>query len=112
MAEDQPPRPDPLAPLPKESSRTVTGDRAEAQDAVSFMLSDPGVQEARARGEAAETELGMELCAQLQPFQERHDQAVCDSDAARLTGICPGKHGRWGRSVCRPWGPRLLPLKG
>ncbi|MCX4716858.1 hypothetical protein [Streptomyces virginiae] len=90
----------------------MTGDRAEAQDAVSFMLSDPGVQEARARGEAAETELGMELCAQLQPFQERHDQAVCDSDAARLTGICPGKHGRWGRSVCRPWGPRLLPLKG
>ena len=35
----------------------------------------------------------------LQPFQDRYDQAVAEGDAARLTGICPGKHGRWGR-IC------------
>lgn len=40
---------------------------AEAEKAISFMLSDPGVQEARARVEAAETQPGMELCARLQP---------------------------------------------
>lgn len=66
---------------------------------VSAVLSDPGVQEARARVEAAETELGMELCGHLQPFQDRYDQAVRDGDADRLAGICPGKHGRWGR-IC------------
>ncbi|MCX5434830.1 hypothetical protein OHU11_42410 (plasmid) [Streptomyces sp. NBC_00257] len=72
---------------------------AEAEDVISFVLSDPGVQEARAQVEAAEAEFGMELCARLQPFQDRYDQAVRDGDAARLTGICPGKHGRWGR-IC------------
>ncbi|GHB29903.1 hypothetical protein [Streptomyces chryseus] len=72
---------------------------AEAEDVISALLSDPGVQEARAQVEAAETELGMELCARLQPFQDRYDQAVRDGDAARLAGICPGKHGRWGR-IC------------
>ncbi|MFB9539755.1 MULTISPECIES: hypothetical protein [Streptomyces] len=36
---------------------------AEAEQVISFVLSDPGVHEARARVEAAETELGMELCA-------------------------------------------------
>ncbi|MDJ0346823.1 hypothetical protein QMK19_38610 [Streptomyces sp. H10-C2] len=41
----------------------------------------------------------MELCARLQPFQDRYDQAVRDGGVARLTGICPGKHGRWGR-IC------------
>lgn len=46
---------------------------------VSAVLSDPGVQEARARVEAAETELGMELCGHLQPFQDRYDQAVRDA---------------------------------
>lgn len=40
---------------------------AEAEDVISAVLSDPGVQEARERAEAAETELGMELCARLQP---------------------------------------------
>ncbi|MGW5401327.1 hypothetical protein [Streptomyces sp. NPDC003952] len=71
---------------------------------ISAVLSDPGVQEARARVEAAETELGMELCARLQPFQDRYDQAVRDGDADRLTGICPGKHGRWGRICVLPDG--------
>ncbi|MFI8282461.1 hypothetical protein ACIF84_05240 [Streptomyces albidoflavus] len=40
------------------------------------MLSDPGVQAARAG--AAEKELGLKLCARLQPFQERYDEAVRD----------------------------------
>lgn len=72
---------------------------AEAEDIISAVLSDPAVQEARDRVEAAETELGMELRARLQPFQERYEQAVAEGDAARLTGLCPGKQGRWGR-IC------------
>ncbi|MFB6437518.1 hypothetical protein ACFCVY_12155 [Streptomyces sp. NPDC056411] len=72
---------------------------AEAEKVISFALSDPQVQEVRARIEVAETQLGRELCARLQPFQDRYEQAVRDSDAARLTRICPGKHGRWGR-IC------------
>lgn len=72
---------------------------AEAEKVISALLSDPGVQEARAQVEAAETQLGMELRAHLQPFQDRYDQAVRDGDAGRLTGLCPGKHGRWGR-IC------------
>ncbi|MFF5435446.1 hypothetical protein ACFY5K_36320 [Streptomyces griseofuscus] len=76
-------------------TRTFT----EAEDVISFVLSDPGVQEARGRVEASETELGMELCARLQPFQDRYDQAVAEGDAAPLIGACAGKHGRWGR-IC------------
>ncbi|QDN64349.1 MULTISPECIES: hypothetical protein [unclassified Streptomyces] len=72
---------------------------AEAEQVISLVLADPQVQEARARIEVAETELGRELCARLQPFQDRYEQAVCEGDTARLTGICPGKHGRWGR-IC------------
>lgn len=72
---------------------------AEAEKVISALLSDPGVQEARAQVEAAETQLGMELRARLQPFQDRYDQAVRDGDAALLTGICSGKHGGWGR-IC------------
>ncbi|MFC8175240.1 hypothetical protein [Streptomyces sp. NPDC057325] len=60
------------------------------------MLSDPGVRE---WVEAAEGELGAELCARLQPFQGRYGQAVAEGDAARLAGVCPGKHVRWGR-IC------------
>ncbi|MFQ6147430.1 hypothetical protein ACLMNJ_30885 [Streptomyces seoulensis] len=48
----------------------------EAEDVISAVLADPGVREARARVEAAETELGMELSGRLQPFQDRYDQAV------------------------------------
>ncbi|MFE9068474.1 hypothetical protein [Streptomyces violaceusniger] len=73
---------------------------AEAEDVISAVLSDPGVQET----EAAETELGLELCAHLQPFQDRYDQAVRDGDAARLTAACAGKHGRWGRICVLPDG--------
>ncbi|WP_432052420.1 hypothetical protein [Streptomyces xiamenensis] len=58
------------------------------------MLSDPQVQQVRARIEAAESELGVELRACLQPFQNRYGQAVREGDVAVLTGICPGKHGR------------------
>ncbi|MER7050283.1 hypothetical protein [Streptomyces jumonjinensis] len=72
---------------------------AEAEKVISCLLSDPGVREARAQVEAAEAEFGVELCARLQPFQDRYDQAVRDGDAARLAGICAGKHGRWGR-IC------------
>ncbi|MFE1782425.1 hypothetical protein ACFW9F_07495 [Streptomyces sp. NPDC059506] len=72
---------------------------AEAEDVISAVLSDPGVQEARARVEAAETKLGMELCARLLPFQDRYDQAVAEGDAARLTEVCAGKHGRWGADL-------------
>ncbi|HEY9326992.1 MAG TPA: hypothetical protein VIS09_01930 [Streptomyces sp.] len=68
------------------------------------MLSDPGVREARERVEAAETELGMELCARLQPFQDRYDQAVAAGDADGLAGLCGGKHDRWGRICVLPDG--------
>jgi hypothetical protein len=79
----------------------------EAEDVISAVLSDPGVQEARDRVEAVETELGMELSARLQPFQDRYDQAVAEGDADGLAGLCGGKHGRWGRkSVCCPTGTR------
>lgn len=43
---------------------------------ISAVLSDPGVQAARAG--AAKKELGLKLCARLQPFQERYDEAVRD----------------------------------
>lgn len=46
----------------------------------------------------------MELCARLQPFQNRYDQAVAAGDAARLTEACAGKHGRWGRICALPEG--------
>ncbi|MFD5737856.1 hypothetical protein ACFWIY_34370 [Streptomyces sioyaensis] len=72
---------------------------AEAETVISLLLSDPQVQQARAQVEAAETQLGIELRSRLQPFQDRYEQAVRDGDAARLTRICPGKHGRWGR-IC------------
>ncbi|MFI2215105.1 hypothetical protein [Streptomyces sp. NPDC020141] len=39
------------------------------------------------------------LRADLQPFQERYDQAAAQGDTARLTWICPGKHSRWERSA-------------
>ncbi|MFJ4576872.1 hypothetical protein ACIP4W_36815 [Streptomyces sp. NPDC088846] len=76
----------------------------EAEDVISAVLSDPGVQAARARVEAAETGLGMELSARLQPFQDRYDQAVAEGDAAPLIGACAGKHGRWGRICVLPGG--------
>ncbi|MFI5945863.1 hypothetical protein ACIBCB_37210 [Streptomyces uncialis] len=50
---------------------------AETEDIISVLLSDPGVREARARVEEAEAEFGRELCARLQPFQDRYDQAGC-----------------------------------
>ncbi|MFC8854116.1 hypothetical protein ACFT5D_13820 [Streptomyces sp. NPDC057144] len=81
---------------------------AEAEDVISSVLSDPGVQAARNRVEAAETELGMELCARLQPFQDRYDQAVAAGDAARFAGLCAGKHGRWGRICVLPDGHETL----
>ncbi|MFK0182537.1 hypothetical protein ACIQVR_42055 [Streptomyces xanthochromogenes] len=81
---------------------------AEAEDVISAVLSDPGVREARERVEAAETELGMELCARLQPFQDRYDQAVAEGDADGLAGLCGGKHGRWGRICVLPEGHETL----
>ncbi|MEV5568023.1 hypothetical protein AB0L54_35000 [Streptomyces sp. NPDC052196] len=77
---------------------------AEAEDVISAVLSDPGVREARDRVEAAETEIGMELCARLQPFQDRYDQAVVEGDAEGFAGLCGGKHGRWGRICVLPDG--------
>lgn len=76
---------------------------AKAEKVISFVLSDPQVQQARARIEAAETQLGMELCARLQPFQDRYEQAVREGDAARLTRICPGKHGTAAGDVSASW---------
>ncbi|MFF5639731.1 hypothetical protein [Streptomyces sp. NPDC012825] len=72
---------------------------AEAEKVISAVLSDPGVQEARPRVEAAERELGAELRARLQPLQDRYDQAVREGDASLLAGVCAGKHGHWGR-IC------------
>lgn len=77
---------------------------AAAEDVITAVLSDPGVQAARARVEASETELGMELHARLQPFQDRYDQAVAAGDADGLAGRCAGKHGRWGRICMLPGG--------
>uniref|UniRef100_UPI00367322E6 hypothetical protein n=1 Tax=Bacillus tropicus TaxID=2026188 RepID=UPI00367322E6 len=77
---------------------------AEAEDVFSAVLSDPRVQEARDRVEAAEAELGMELSARLQPFQDRYDHAVAGGDADGLAGLCGGKHGRWGRICVLPDG--------
>jgi hypothetical protein len=77
---------------------------AEAEKVISAALSDPGVQDARARVEVAETKLDMELCARLQPFQDRYDQAVAAGDATRFTEACAGKHGRWGRICVLPDG--------
>ncbi|MFB6812399.1 hypothetical protein [Streptomyces sp. NPDC056387] len=77
---------------------------AEAEDVISAVLSDPGVRESRDRVEAAETELGMELSARLQPFQDRYDQVVGEGDADGLAGLCGGKHGRWGRICVLPDG--------
>lgn len=57
--------------------------------------------DARGRVEAAETELGMELSARLQPFQGRCDQAVAEGDA---DGLCGGKDGRWERICVLPGG--------
>ncbi|GHH88822.1 hypothetical protein GCM10018793_69920 [Streptomyces sulfonofaciens] len=73
---------------------------AEAEQVISLVLADPQVRQAREHVEAAETQLGTELCARLQPFQDRYDQAVRDGNAARLTGIYRGKHGRWGTDLC------------
>ncbi|MFJ4898555.1 hypothetical protein [Streptomyces sp. NPDC088727] len=70
----------------------------EAEGVINAVPADPGVQEARARVEAAETELGMEL-SRLQPFQDRYDQAAAAGDVDGLTELCGGKHGRWGR-IC------------
>lgn len=77
---------------------------AEAEDVFSAVLSDPGVREVRERMEASETELGLELCARLQPFQDRYDQAVAEGDTDGLAGLCGGKHGRWGRICVLPDG--------
>ncbi|MCX4428943.1 hypothetical protein [Streptomyces mirabilis] len=66
---------------------------------ISVVLSDPEVQRVRAQIQETETQLGMELRARLQPFQDRYKRAVSDGDTAVLIRICPGKHGRWGR-IC------------
>ncbi|WP_338684689.1 hypothetical protein QD712_29760 [Streptomyces acidiscabies] len=62
------------------------------------------MQEARTRVEAAETELGLELCDRLQPFQDRYDQAVAEDGTDGLAGVCAGKHGRWERICVLPDG--------
>ncbi|WP_240799919.1 hypothetical protein [Streptomyces sp. A1277] len=67
------------------------------------MLADPGVQAARERVKAAETELGTELCARLQPFQTATTRPA-EGDANGLAGLCGGKHGRWGRICVLPDG--------
>lgn len=77
---------------------------AEAEDVISAVLSDPGVREARERVETAETEMGTKLRARLQSFQDRYDQAVAAGDADALAGLCPGKHGHWGRICVLPDG--------
>ncbi|MFB7999936.1 hypothetical protein ACFC4G_45075 [Streptomyces sp. NPDC056002] len=60
----------------------------------------PGGEEARARLEATEAEFDRELCARFQPFQDRYDQARArTATPKRLTHICPGEHGHWGR-IC------------
>ncbi|MFC8900601.1 hypothetical protein [Streptomyces cinereoruber] len=63
----------------------------EAEKAISAVLSDPGVRAARARVEAAEKELGTELCARLQPLQDHYNQAVAEGDAGLLARVYPGR---------------------
>ncbi|MGX9923488.1 hypothetical protein ACWIG4_26980 [Streptomyces sp. NPDC002248] len=74
------------------------------EDIITAVLTDPGVRAARERVEAAETDLGVELEARLQPFQGRYDQAAAEGDADGLAGLCGGKHGRWGRICVLPDG--------
>lgn len=83
-----------------------TRDFAEAEDVVSACAVRPRVQAARERVEAAETELGMGLCARLQPFQERYDQAVAAGDADELAGLCGGSTAAEGGSAPSPTGTR------
>lgn len=83
---------------------TRTSAFAEAEKMSAALMSDPRVQEARAQVEMAEVQLGTELCARLQAYQERYEQAVREGDMAWLAGVCPGKHGRWGRICVLPAG--------
>lgn len=99
MAEDQSAAADPLVPLPKESSRTVTGDRAEAQDVVSFVLSDPGGRR-RGRGARRRRLSSAWSCA---PSSSRSRTATTRPCATATRpgspGSVPASTGRWGR-IC------------
>ncbi|MFI5804475.1 hypothetical protein [Streptomyces sp. NPDC051561] len=63
---------------------------AEAEDVISALLADPGMQQAGRGSKSAETELGTELCGHLQSFQDRYDQAVRDGDA--VDSVTPGSY--------------------
>ncbi|MFE3669170.1 hypothetical protein [Streptomyces goshikiensis] len=60
-------------------------------------------EQARAQVEGAETEFGRELCARLQPFQDRHDQAVRDGERGPAHGDLSGQ--------ARPLGADLRPAR-
>ncbi|MFI2215214.1 hypothetical protein [Streptomyces sp. NPDC020141] len=78
----------------------------EAEDVISAVLSDPGVQEAREQVEAAETEMGTELSARLQPFQDRYDLAVAKATRTGSPGSVRVSTGAGAGSASCPTGTR------
>lgn len=75
----------------------------ESEDVITAVLSDPGVQEARDRVEAAKTEFGgLELCVRLQLSQDRYDQAVAGRRGPAHVGL---------RGQARPLGADLRPAR-
>ena len=76
-------------------------DRAwrEAETAIAAVMSDPEVRRLGEEIQREELRLGAELRTRYQTLQGRYDQAVRDFNIDALNGICPGKHGRWGR-IC------------
>lgn len=75
----------------------------EAEGVISAVLSDPGCRR-RERVEAAETELGLELSAHLQPFQDCYEQAVAAGDADGLPGSVRASTAAGGGSALLPDG--------
>lgn len=71
----------------------------EAEAVIGAVLADPGVQRLRGLTEREELRLGRELRDELQIFQDRYEHAVRTGEMAVLAGVCPGRHGRWGR-IC------------
>lgn len=81
---------------------------AEAEAVFGAVLADPEVRRIGALVEAEETRSGVELRDEFQVFQDWYEQAVAEGDADRLTGLCAGKHGCWGRICVLPAGHETL----
>ncbi|MER6721773.1 hypothetical protein [Streptomyces halstedii] len=71
----------------------------EAEAVLTAVLGDPEVRRVGALVEEEERRAGAELEGGLKVFQDRYACAVRTGDVGLLAGVCPGKHGRWGR-IC------------